>query len=129
MSGPESLDLVGRTSHPALLGCWLFSSNRCTGLAPSPSNACCCVHRPISARPFLAKQVEEQADCFFLPLEMMDHLLARCADTPPAPGQAGIAEQGLLDCHRIVAGHVFRSLGPLDVDMVGLCDHDGNRRG
>jgi len=61
----------------------------------------------------------------FFPLEMMRLLLACRADAAPSSGEAGRSEQRRLYGHRIVAGHVSRRVGALDIQLVGLGDHVG----
>jgi hypothetical protein len=81
--------------------------------------------RPIAARPLLPEQFEEQAHRFLFRSEVMNHLLAPRTDPAPASRQTGVPEQGWLDGHGIVAGHVLRWLGSFDIELIGLRDHVG----
>lgn len=81
--------------------------------------------RPVSARPPLPQKLKEEPDRLFLPREMMLPPLAGGADTAPSADETGLAEQGGLDRHGIVAGHILRGVRAFDIELVGLRDHGG----
>lgn len=80
--------------------------------------------RAVTAFSLLSEQIEKQPHGFFFPSEMMDHRLTLCANAPPFPEQANIAEEVRFDRHGIVARHVLRYIGAFDIEVIGLCDHE-----
>ncbi len=77
----------------------------------------------VSARSSLPHKLKEQADCLFLPREMMLPPLAIRADAAPSADETGLAEQVGLNRHGIIAGHVFLGVGAFDVKLVRLRNH------
>ncbi len=80
--------------------------------------------RPITAFPLLSEQIEKQLDGFLFPSEMMDHHLSLASDAAPFPEQAHIAKEVRFDRHGVIACHVPGGVRALDVEMVGLRDHE-----
>jgi hypothetical protein len=80
--------------------------------------------RSVTSHAFATQQFQEEQNGIFLPFEMMLPRLATRADAPPSSGQTDVSEQGRLDRHGVVPGHVSRGVLPLDVKLVGLRDHN-----
>lgn len=85
-------------------------------------------YRRIAADSFTARQIEEQRNCFFLAVKIMGEFLSVRSDPPPAAAQADFSKQCLLNGKRIKSGHVLSPVGALDVNPVGLRDHDRDSR-
>lgn len=81
--------------------------------------------RSVSARALLSEKCEKELDRFLLALEMMHQPLTPSTDASPSTDEARLTEQRWFDRHCIVAGHVFRRVYPLDIKLVGLCNHGG----
>lgn len=81
--------------------------------------------RRVAATLLLPEDVKEEDDCLSLGFEMVAHRLAFRSDTSPTPHQANLPKQVRLDGHRIEAGHVFRGVRPLNIEVVRLGDHAG----
>ena len=84
-------------------------------------------HRPgpITALALPAHQLEKQINRVILVFKVMHLALTALADAPPAPCQAGFAEQCCRDFHGVIPGHVARGFGAFDINAVGLHDHAG----
>ena len=96
---------AGRRRDPARSSFWRASS------------------RPIATFSFLSDEVEKQAHSLLFPAEMMDHHLSFRSNAAPLPQETNVAEEVRFDRHGIVACHVSRCIGALDVKLIGLRDH------
>jgi hypothetical protein len=81
--------------------------------------------RTVSAPPSVAQQLQEQQDRLFFTLEVMLLSLSVCADTPPSAGQAHVPEEGRTNRHGVISRHVPCRVQPFDIEMIGLCNHEG----
>lgn len=74
----------------------------------------------------LSHEIQEERHRVFLLCEVVNLHLPPASDPSPSTGQACVAEQRRFDRDRVKARHVSVRFGALDIDVVGLGDH--NRR-
>lgn len=80
---------------------------------------------PISPAAFLPEKIKEEIDRVLFLFELMSLYLTVGPNPSPSPRQACLPKQVRLDRHRVEAGHVFRGVRPLDIEVIWLGDHAG----